>query len=160
MSKLVFLILLVSFVTFSCATQKNLKMDASADPVGAPVEIKAPLGLPPVPIPADNRPTANSIALGRRLFYDVGLSGDNTISCASCHLPRRHDQGSVSVVHNQNDNLRPNEKMVRDVCLPCHGLGFSLDALADTALVKKNFRGRPARRLETLNMVEKRQKTN
>lgn len=56
-------------------------------PVGKPVAIKAPLGLPPVPIPADNPPTAETIALGRRLYYDPGLSIDGTVSCASCHSP-------------------------------------------------------------------------
>ena len=55
--------------------------------LGAAVAIQAPLGLPPVPIPADNPPTADSIALGRKLFYDVRLSGDDTVSCASCHKP-------------------------------------------------------------------------
>jgi cytochrome c peroxidase len=43
--------------------------------------------LPPVPIPADNPPTAQTIALGRELFYDPRLSKDNTVSCASCHNP-------------------------------------------------------------------------
>ena len=45
------------------------------------------MGLPPVPIPADNPPTAETIALGRKLFYDMRLSKDNTVSCASCHNP-------------------------------------------------------------------------
>jgi cytochrome c peroxidase len=56
-------------------------------PVGKPVQIKPPLGLPPVPIPADNPPTEETIALGRRLYYDPSLSVDGTISCASCHTP-------------------------------------------------------------------------
>jgi cytochrome c peroxidase len=59
----------------------------AAIPIGSPVEIAAPLGLPPVPIPADNPPTAETIALGRRLYYDPVLSIDNTVSCASCHHP-------------------------------------------------------------------------
>ena len=54
-------------------------------PKGKPLQIKAPLGLPPVPIPADNPPTAETVALGRRLYYDPVLSADSTISCASCH---------------------------------------------------------------------------
>lgn len=58
-----------------------------ATPVGATIEIVAPLGLPPVPIPADNPPTAETIALGRRLYYDTALSSDNTIACANCHRP-------------------------------------------------------------------------
>jgi cytochrome c peroxidase len=57
-------------------------------PIGKPVQIKAPLGLPPVPIPADNPPTAETIALGRRLYYDPILSIDKTVSCATCHDPR------------------------------------------------------------------------
>ena len=56
-------------------------------PIGAVVEIKAPLGLPPVPIPPDNPPTLQTIALGRKLFYDFKLSKDNTVSCATCHNP-------------------------------------------------------------------------
>ncbi len=60
----------------------------SARPVGAVQKIEAPLGLPPVPIPADNPPTAQTIALGRQLFYDVRLSKDNTLSCSSCHNPK------------------------------------------------------------------------
>jgi cytochrome c peroxidase len=60
---------------------------APVRPVGKPVHIVAPLGLPPVPIPADNPPTAETIALGRRLYYDPILSVDKSISCASCHGP-------------------------------------------------------------------------
>jgi cytochrome c peroxidase len=59
----------------------------SDKPIGAVVNIRPPLGLPPVPIPPDNPPTAQTIALGRRLFYDTRLSKDNSVSCASCHNP-------------------------------------------------------------------------
>jgi cytochrome c peroxidase len=58
-----------------------------AMPIGKTVTIKAPLGLPAVPIPADNPPTAETIALGRRLYYDPILSSDKTVSCATCHTP-------------------------------------------------------------------------
>ncbi|MEZ5400701.1 MAG: cytochrome c peroxidase [Bryobacteraceae bacterium] len=58
-----------------------------AFPIGVPIEIKAPLGLPPVPIPADNPPTRETVALGRKLFFDPIFSRDNSISCASCHDP-------------------------------------------------------------------------
>jgi formate-dependent nitrite reductase cytochrome c552 subunit len=86
--------------------------------------------------------------------------GRRGASCATCHMPRVSRNGEVSVVHNQNDNLRPNEKMVRDVCLNCHGLEFSLEALADTKLVQRNFRGQPETQLETLTMVKKRNQRN
>lgn len=62
---------------------------ASTDrPIGAKISIRPPLGLPEVPYPKDNPPTAETIALGRRLFYDTRLSRDATIACATCHNPR------------------------------------------------------------------------
>lgn len=39
------------------------------------------------PIPAYNLQTPQKIALGRMLFFDPRLSGDGTLSCASCHQP-------------------------------------------------------------------------
>lgn len=69
----------------SCATEKPV--DPPAKPIGSAVVLPASLGLPPVPVPADNPPTAETIALGRRLYYDTKLSRDNTVSCASCHSP-------------------------------------------------------------------------
>ena len=44
-------------------------------------------GLPPLSAPDDNSPSAEAIALGRRLFYDRRLSLNNTMSCANCHIP-------------------------------------------------------------------------
>ncbi len=65
----------------------HLNVETPAVPIGNVVQIPAPLGLPPVPIPADNPPTEETIALGRRLYYDTALSVDNTVSCATCHMP-------------------------------------------------------------------------
>jgi cytochrome c peroxidase len=39
----------------------------------------------PMPVPADTPLTKEGIELGRRLFYDKGLSVNHTISCGSCH---------------------------------------------------------------------------
>lgn len=60
----------------------------AAFPIGKPVKIPTPLGLPPVPIPKENPPTAETITLGRKLFFEKMLSRDNTLSCASCHDPK------------------------------------------------------------------------
>lgn len=79
------------------------------------------------------------------------------LSCAGCHLPRvehrTDDVLRVLVQHNQNDNLRPRDKMLRSACLNCHGLPFSLDALADDALVARNFAGRSAVRVKSIDMA-------
>lgn len=37
--------------------------------------------------PTDNPITKEKVELGRKLFFDKRLSSDETISCASCHLP-------------------------------------------------------------------------
>ncbi|MEN8167602.1 MAG: cytochrome c3 family protein [Pseudomonadota bacterium] len=82
------------------------------------------------------------------------------VSCATCHLPRyRFKHKSVETVrvqHNQNLNLRPNQKMIRRVCIHCHGLAFTIDSLADSALIDKNFTGKPAKHIESLNMAASR----
>ena len=51
--------------------------------------LDAPLGLPPVPHPADNPPTRAKIELGRKLFFDRRLSINRTMSCAMCHIPEQ-----------------------------------------------------------------------
>ena len=78
---------LVLYVQHNSSATSTVAAGSPAMPIGKPVAIIAPLGLPPVPIPADNPPTAETIALGRRLYYDPALSADNSVSCASCHDP-------------------------------------------------------------------------
>ncbi len=43
------------------------------------------LGLPPVPVPAENPQTAAKIALGQKLFEDQRFSATGEVSCATCH---------------------------------------------------------------------------
>lgn len=92
------------------------------------------------------------------LSWRVEASGETPagsgVSCATCHLPRVKDRKAPNrtrVAHNQNDFLRPSEAMIRPVCLACHGLAFSIDALADPDLVTQNFRGRPSREIESMH---------
>ncbi len=70
------------------------------------------------------------------------------VSCATCHMPRiafdMNDWASrIMVDHNQSANLSPNTKMARTVCLHCHGLDFTLKALADPQQILNNFATRP-----------------
>jgi cytochrome c peroxidase len=41
----------------------------------------------PVGSPLDNPTTPEKVALGRLLFFDPRLSGDNSTSCTTCHMP-------------------------------------------------------------------------
>jgi cytochrome c peroxidase len=47
--------------------------------------ISIPGNFPALPATPDNPLTKAGIALGRKLFYDTRLSGNNQLSCASCH---------------------------------------------------------------------------
>ena len=48
-------------------------------------ESLAPLGEPP--IPADNPMSDAKVELGKMLFFDPILSGNNAMPCSACHLP-------------------------------------------------------------------------
>jgi hypothetical protein len=84
------------------------------------------------------------------------------VSCATCHLPREihksADTRSIRVQHNQNLNLRPNEKMIRGVCMNCHGVAYAIDALADPALIQSNFAAPATRHIDSVDMAAVREK--
>lgn len=81
--KITFLLFFIAMLGFSC------KKETLAEPMPNDglhdVVLLRPANFPAVPVVSDNRLTAEGIELGRRLFYDVRLSGNNRISCASCH---------------------------------------------------------------------------
>lgn len=53
-----------------------------------PYTLKIPSHFPDMIIPADNPMTEEGVALGRKLFYEKILSGDNSMSCGTCHAPQ------------------------------------------------------------------------
>jgi len=73
-------------------------MSADADRAQAPqaaIQFTAhmldapPLGLPPIPEPADNPTTAEKIKLGEVLFNDARFSATGEVSCSTCHDPAK-----------------------------------------------------------------------
>lgn len=69
---------------------------------------------PPVPTRPDNPTTPERVELGRLLFFDPILSGDNKMSCAHCHHPnlgfsdgqaRAHGFGSGGVAAAQGTGI-------------------------------------------------------
>ncbi|WP_071872993.1 cytochrome c3 family protein [Atopomonas hussainii] len=101
------------------------------------------------------------------------------VTCATCHLPRvvtnkpgvtsnaaelaaanaaGNNTAQVAVLHNQNLTLRPNEKMLRPVCMSCHSLPFAIDALADEALLNNNFSGPPVVHVPSVDWAVERAK--
>ncbi len=73
------LILLVAIFLLSCGEPAAVK------PLGELIEIRVPLGLPP--LPKSLPPTQATVALGEKLFFSPLLSIDGTRSCAACHKP-------------------------------------------------------------------------
>jgi hypothetical protein len=65
------------------------------------------------------------------------------VSCATCHLPR-HETGTgdntfTLVNHNNTYTLLPRDRMVKDVCMNCHGMEYSYNSIFDDDLVEANF---------------------
>lgn len=65
-------------------------LSCKKDKVGyepTPYQLEIPSHFPQMQIPEDNPMTVEGVELGRLLFYEKKLSGDNSISCGSCHAP-------------------------------------------------------------------------
>jgi cytochrome c peroxidase len=77
----------IIFLALSAAGIISCDKKDDPDPVTGPtpLTISTPLGLPSQPIPSSNPLTVEGVSLGRKLFYDPILSGNNQQSCASCH---------------------------------------------------------------------------
>jgi len=77
-----------SFVVL-CATLSAMVIGAAFLCAADTGPFKTPLGLKPVPVPADNPMTREKVELGKQLYFDPRLSCDDTVSCASCHDPKK-----------------------------------------------------------------------
>jgi cytochrome c peroxidase len=60
--------------------------------------------------PGGHSSSQEQIAIGRRLFFDPALSGNNKISCATCHQPEKHftDGLSRSVAFDGHSHVQRN----------------------------------------------------
>lgn len=89
--------------------------------------------------------TTNYASSKHAALFEKELDGElkegEGVSCASCHMPRKKKGKLVYVEHNQTLNLKPNSKMLRPVCMNCHGLEYATAALADKSLIARNFSG-------------------
>ena len=65
--------------------KKMFRIGAVAATFVACVAFAGPLGLPPVPVPADNPITPEKVALGDKLFHDTRFSTTGEVSCSTCH---------------------------------------------------------------------------
>ena len=70
-----------------------------------------PAGFPLPSVPVDNPMTPEKVELGRLLFFDSRLSGDGTVSCASCHQPERAFTDGRATAAGIGDNIHPRSAM-------------------------------------------------
>ncbi len=96
-------------VLMACGAPQVVTPDAGA------WDWRLPTGFPTPRVPADNPMSAAKVELGRRLFYDVKLSLNQTQSCGSCHLQskaftdgRATAKGSTGQVHRRNSQTLVN----------------------------------------------------
>lgn len=97
----------------------------------------APLGLLG-PVPADNPMTEAKVELGELLFWDPRLSGNASMSCASCHLPEAGwgTGGAISFGHPGTTHWRNSQTILNSAyCnkLFWAGASPSLEAQAPAA---------------------------
>jgi cytochrome c peroxidase len=71
------------------ATAAGALLGAADRSVAQEASFAAPLGLPPIVEPKDNRLSPEKVELGKLLYFDPRLSEDHSISCASCHDPAK-----------------------------------------------------------------------
>lgn len=84
---------------------------AWAQPQPRPFEWTLPGGFPRPRVPEDNPISWEKIELGRFLFYDTRLSGNETQSCASCHQQERAFTDGLEVGVGSTGELHPRNSM-------------------------------------------------
>ena len=75
------------------------ELSAGLDALAARAAFKRPDGLP---AGRGAAPSQTMVDLGRTLFHDVRLSGDGTMSCATCHQPQLGFTDGMSTHHGRN----------------------------------------------------------
>lgn len=92
-----FILASIGMTIFILSCKKDVAIPDSSS-VNNNIEFKVPQGWPsPYYDFKNNQLTNAGFALGRKLFYDMRLSRDNTISCGSCH------QAFSAFAHSEHD---------------------------------------------------------
>ncbi len=85
MKILIFLLALIFFGGCKSSETKLIETSINAQTY----DWKLPKGFPTPLVPKDNPITKEKVELGRHLFYDTKLSGNQKQSCESCHLQNK-----------------------------------------------------------------------
>ena len=80
------IILILTLGFYSCGNEPVTGYEPTPEPLEIPSLFESSILAPVIPI--DNPQTQEGVALGKQLFFDPILSGDNTQACADCHAPQ------------------------------------------------------------------------
>lgn len=88
----------------------------SSEPKGPTYDWQLPLGFPEPAVPTDNPMSEAKVELGRFLFYEKRLSGNQTMSCGSCHEQKRaFSDGEVTPTGSTGEVLARNAMSLTNV---------------------------------------------
>ena len=91
-----------------------------------------------------------------KVFRNIGVlprPNSDSVTCATCHLPREVSGDSILVNHNNTYTLKPRDRMVKEVCMNCHGVEHAYNSIFDDELVEANFARPPNQKLPTFQLV-------
>ncbi|MDX2091208.1 MAG: di-heme enzyme [Kofleriaceae bacterium] len=88
-----------------------IELDAAPDAWVDTYPWNLPLGFPTPIVPATNPMSEVKVELGRRLFYDTRMSGNQTFSCASCHEQAKAFTDGAAVAVGSTGELHPRNSM-------------------------------------------------
>lgn len=90
-----------------------------------------------------------------QIFREIGTlprPNAESVTCATCHLPRESED-EVLVNHNNTYTLKPRDRMVKEVCMNCHGVEHAYNSIFDDELVEANFARPSNREMRTFKLV-------
>ena len=90
------------------------------------------------------------------IFREIGTlprPDANSVTCATCHLPREKSGDDILVNHNNTYTLKPRDRMVKEVCMNCHGVEHAYNSIFDDELVEANFARPPNQKMTTFQLV-------
>jgi len=84
-----FSLIAIAILAMSIGSCKGDLADVTYAPTEYVVDNSETENLGILPVPKTNQLTVEGVRLGQHLFYDPILSSDNTMSCSSCHNPKK-----------------------------------------------------------------------
>jgi cytochrome c peroxidase len=101
-------------LVFACKKTESIQTNLT------PYVLNIPPSFPSMIIPSNNPLTEEGVALGKMLFFDPILSGDNSMSCASCHKQQFAFVDSSNQFSTGIDGLKGNRN-----AMPLYNLAWS-----------------------------------